>query len=357
MGSTWGKKIKISLYGESHGSGIGITIDGLPSGIKLNLEDIKTEMKRRAVGNGDLVSSRKEGDVFEIISGYFDGYTTGTPLNMLIRNNDVRSKDYNKIKDIARPAHADYTGCIKYNKFNDYRGGGHFSGRLTAPIVFAGAIAKQILKSYNIYIGTHIKSIKDIKERDFEKKDLTRESFKLLSTKKLPCLEESKVEEITNKILEAKNNGDSVGGVIECGVIGVRAGVGDPFFNSVESHLAALLYSIPAVKGVEFGSGFGVTEIFGSEANDNIYIKNGHAITDTNHNGGIVGGITNGMPIIFKVAIKPTPSILKKQNTINMSTYKETTIEVEGRHDPCIVPRALVVVEAMTALGILDFLL
>ena len=356
MGSTWGKNIKLSLFGESHGIGIGITIDGLPSGVELDLEGIKIEMRRRATGKNELTTARKEADTFEILSGYFNGFTTGAPLSIVIRNRDQQSRDYSKIKDIARPAHADYTGNKRYDGYNDYRGGGHFSGRLTAPIVFAGAIAKQILAKEKIYIGSHIKSIKDLEDSNFRESDLTKEKFEKLSMEQLPFLDENLIDIARDKILEAKSNHDSVGGVIECAIIGMKPGVGNPFFNSIESQLSSLMYSIPAVKGVEFGTGFDITKLYGSEANDDIYIKDEKVVTSTNHNGGIVGGITNGMPISFKIAIKPTPSISKIQNTVNMKTMEETKFEIVGRHDPCIVPRALVVVEAMAAIGILDFL-
>jgi len=354
MGSTWGKNIKLSLFGESHGVGIGITIDGLPSGVELDLEAIKIEMRRRATGKNKLTTARKEADTFEILSGYFNGFTTGAPLSIVIRNRDQQSRDYSKIKDIARPAHADYTGKERYDGYNDYRGGGHFSGRLTAPIVFAGAIAKQILAKEEIYIGSHIMSIKDIEDKNFQNTDLNKDKFEELSKEQLPFLNKKLVEIAKDKILEARSNHDSVGGVIECSIIGMKPGIGNPFFNSVESQLATLMYSIPAVKGVEFGTGFDITKLYGSQANDDIYIKDKKIVTDTNHNGGIVGGITNGMPINFRVAIKPTPSISRAQNTINMKTNEETKFEIVGRHDPCIVPRALVVVEAMAAIGILD---
>jgi len=356
MGSTWGKNIKLSLFGESHGVGIGITIDGLPSGIELDLDAIRIEMKRRATGKNKLTTARKEADEFEILSGYFNGYTTGAPLSIVIRNQDQKSRDYSKIKDIARPAHADYTGNQRYNGFNDYRGGGHFSGRLTAPIVFAGAIAKQILAKEGIFIGSHIKAIKNIEDRNFNEQDLNRDRFIELSKEQLPFLNEEIRKKAKDLILEARSNHDSVGGIIECGIIGMKPGIGNPFFNSIESQLASLMYSIPAVKGVEFGTGFEITKLYGSEANDNIYIKDEKVVTSTNHNGGILGGISNGMPINFKVAIKPTPSISKTQDTVNMKTNEETKFEIVGRHDPCIVPRALVVVEAMTAIGILDFI-
>lgn len=361
MGSTWGKKIKYSLFGESHGVAIGITIDGLPAGIKIDWDRVKKEMIRRATGKNELTTARKEPDHFEILSGVFNEYTTGAPLSISIRNRDQRSRDYGKIKDIARPGHADLTGLTRYNGFNDYRGGGHFSGRLTAPIVFAGAIAKQILEQEGIIIGSHIKSVKDIKDSDYSLKDLEKENFKKITEegmkKQLPLLNKDLEDSIRDTILEARNSTNSVGGVIQCGIVGLKEGVGDPFFNSIESHLSSLMFSIPAVKGVEFGAGFSITKMMGSQSNDPIYIgEDGKVLTKTNHNGGILGGISNGMPIVFNVAIKPTPSISQEQDTINMKELKETKFVIKGRHDPCIVPRALVVVEAMAAIGILEFL-
>lgn len=282
--------------------------------------------------------------------------STGTPLCGIIRNGDQHSKDYGKLKDLMRPGHADYTGAVKYSGFNDYRGGGHFSGRITAPLVFAGAICKQILASKGIEIGAHVKSIKNIKDKSFDYTSISSEQLKELRSKELPLLDPSKEEEMRNVILEAKNDLNSVGGVIECAVVGIEAGLGDPFFDSVESRLSHLLFSVPAVKGVEFGLGFKITELYGSESNDSFYYEGDKVKTKTNNNGGILGGITNGMPIIFKTAIKPTPSISRKQDTINISTKKNEELEIVGRHDPCIVQRAIPVIEAVVAIGILDLI-
>lgn len=356
MSGVWGNNLKISIFGESHGTGIGITIDGLPSGIELDLEEIDKEMNRRAPGRNNLSTARKEGDKPEILSGYFEGKTTGTPLCAIIRNSDTRSRDYGKLKNLMRPGHADYTGNIKYNGFNDYRGGGHFSGRITAPLVFCGAICKQVLSLKGIEIGAHIKSIKDIKDSSFNYVNISKEELKKLKEKELPIIDNSKEEEMRNTILEARKQGDSVGGVIECAAIGIEAGIGDPFFDSVESTLSHLLFSVPAVKGLEFGLGFESTNIYGSENNDEYYYDNGNVKTRTNNNGGILGGITNGMPIIFKVAIKPTPSISKEQKTIDIKNKKDETLIIEGRHDPCIVQRAIPVIEAVTAIGLLDLI-
>ena len=356
MSGMWGSKIKISIFGESHGNAIGINIDGLPSGLELNLEDIAYEMRRRAPGKSPLSTARSEEDIPEILSGYFNGKTTGTPLCAIIRNTNTRSKDYSLLKDVMRPGHADYSGNIRYNGFNDYRGGGHFSGRITAPLVFAGAICKQILKEKGIVVAAHVKSIKDIKDKSFLDSDIDLNSVEALKTFELPLIDKSIEENMRKEILEAKEDMDSVGGTIECGVFGINPGVGDPFFDSVESTLAHLLFSVPAVKGVEFGRGFELTNMRGSQANDEIYYDNGEIKTRTNNNGGILGGITNGMPIIFTTAIKPTSSIGKEQKTVNINTKENTILKVEGRHDPCIVQRAIPVIEAVTAIGILELL-
>ncbi|MGG7178051.1 chorismate synthase [Clostridium paraputrificum] len=356
MSGVWGNNLKVSIFGESHGNAIGITIDGLPSGIELDLEKIDAEMKRRAPGQSKLATARKEGDVPEILSGYFNGRTTGTPICAIIRNSDTRSKDYGNLKDLMRPGHSDYTGLIRYSGFNDYRGGGHFSGRITAPLVFAGAICKQILEKQGIEIGAHIKRIKNVNDKAFDYTNISKDELTEIKKKEMALIDSSVEEEIRKVILDAKHSGDSVGGVIECAVVGIDAGIGDPFFDSVESTLSHLLFSVPAVKGVEFGLGFDVADLYGSECNDEFYYKDDKIMTRTNNNGGILGGITNGMPIVFKAAIKPTASIIKKQNTVNIKEKTNDTLVVEGRHDPCIVLRAVPVIEAVTAIGILDLI-
>lgn len=357
MSGIWGNNLKVSIFGESHGSGIGITIDGLPSGFEIDIDKIMIEMGRRAPGKSSISTARKESDKPEILSGYFEGKTTGTPLCAMIRNGDTKSKDYGKLKDLMRPGHADYTGNIKYKGFNDYRGGGHFSGRITAPLVFAGAICKQILEEKGIFIGAHINSIANIKDKSFldfakiDKKDLL--DFKNFE---VPLINKEIEEDIRRVILETKAKGDSVGGTIECVVLGIEAGIGDPFFDSVESTLAHLMFSVPAVKGIEFGKGFEMANMNGSECNDEYYYEENKIKTKSNNNGGILGGITNGMPIIFKVAIKPTPSIIKEQQTIDIKNKQNTTLKIEGRHDPCIVQRALPVIEAVTAIALVDLI-
>ena len=355
MSANWGKNIELSLFGESHGKAIGIVIGNLPAGIKLDLEAIKKDLSRRAPGKNKMSTARKEKDEVEIISGVIDGVTTGAPLVGMIYNSDQHSKDFSYLKELMRPGHSDYSAYEKYHGFNDVRGGGHFSGRLTAPIVFAGAIAKQILKQQGIYVGAHIQSIKDVYDESFSV-NISEEMLENLLLKQYPTINDEVFTKMQETIEEARLNQNSVGGTIECAIINVPAGIGNPFFDSVEAHLSQLLFSIPAVKSVSFGLGEKITELYGSEANDSYYYDGDIVKTKTNNNGGILGGISNGMPIVFKVGIKPTPSVSLKQDTINVKTNENSTLEIKGRHDPCIVPRAIVVVEAMAALGILDMI-
>lgn len=356
MSGMWGSKIKLSIFGESHGNAIGITIDGLPAGFSIDMDKIMMEMARRAPGKSSLSTPRKESDIPEILSGYFEGKTTGTPLCAIIRNSNTKSKDYSKLKDVMRPGHADYTGAVRYKGFNDYRGGGHFSGRITAPLVFAGAICKQILEVKGIIVSAHINSIGKIKDCSFLESDISDELLNSFKEKELPLINTKLEDEMRQEILSARSSGDSIGGTIECAILGVSPGIGDPFFDSVESTLAHLMFSVPAVKGIEFGKGFDISKMRGLESNDEYYLENGNIKTKTNNNGGILGGITNGMPIIFNVAIKPTASIFKEQNTVNIVTMEETTLCIEGRHDPCIVQRALPVIEAVAAIGITELM-
>lgn len=356
MSGMWGNNIKISIFGESHGNAIGINIDGLPSGFDIDMDKVMIEMARRAPGKSPLSTPRKEGDIPEILSGYFNGKTTGTPLCAIIRNSNTKSKDYSKLKDVMRPGHADYTGAIRYEGFNDYRGGGHFSGRITAPLVFAGAICKQILERKGISIVAHVNSIGNIKDKSFLDVDINEELISSLNGKELPLVNSELEEAMRQEVMNARKDMDSVGGTIECAVLGIKPGIGNPFFDSVESTLAHLMFSVPAVKGIEFGKGFDISKMRGSEANDEYYLDYKAVKTRTNNNGGILGGITNGMPIVFKVAIKPTASIFKEQSTVNIATMEETKLSIEGRHDPCIVQRVLPVIEAVTAIGILELM-
>jgi chorismate synthase len=355
MSSTWGTNIELSIFGESHGQAIGIVMGNLPAGIPLDMNDIKHQMKRRAPGQNIMSTPRKEKDEVHIMSGLMNNVTTGAPLCAMIYNSDQHSKDYSLLQECMRPGHSDYPAYIKYKGFNDVRGGGHFSGRITAPIVFAGSVAKQILKQKGIVIGAHIQSIKDVYDDSFGV-DISSQNIENMLQQQYPTLNLDVFEKMQVTIEEARMHQDSVGGTIECAILNVPAGLGNPFFDSIESHLSPLLFSIPAVKSVSFGLGEKITELYGHEANDCYYYEDEKVKTKTNHNGGITGGISNGMPIIFKVGIKPTPSISQVQQTINVKTKENTELEITGRHDPCIVPRAVVVVESMAALGILDMI-
>ena len=357
MSGIYGMNIKMAIYGESHGASIGLVIDGVPPGLQLDLEQIEKEMARRAPGKNQLSTQRKESDSFAIQSGFFEGYTTGTPLCVVIKNSDQHSKDYSILKDKMRPGHADYAGFVRYQGFNDYRGGGHFSGRLTAPLVFMGAVAKQALAQAGILVGAHILQIADIKEENFNPLGIEDKKIAELAGKDFAVIDDTVGEKMQAKILEAKAELNSVGGVIEAMVTNVPAGLGAPYFDSVESRLSHALFSVPAVKGVEFGDGFGISEMTGAEANDQLHYEEGKIVAETNHNGGITGGITNGMPVIFRVAIKPTPSISREQKTISLQEKCDTTLTIVGRHDPCIVQRAVPVIEAVTAWTMWDLLL
>ena len=353
MSSTWKNNIEITIFGESHGKAIGIVLGNLPSGIKIDFDAVAKEMKRRAPGQDKMSTSRKEADQVEIISGIQDGITTGAPLCGMIYNSDQHSKDYSLLKEKMRPGHSDYPAFVKYKGFNDVRGGGHFSGRITAPIVFAGAIAKQLLMQKGIYIGAHILSIKNIYDENFDQR-LSLDTLNYLSKQHYPVINQEIYDQFVETVDQARMNLDSVGGKIECAIVGLEPGFGEPFFDSIESHLSSLLFSIPAVKSVAFGNDK-ISELYGSEANDCYYYdKEGKVKTTSNNNGGITGGISNGMPIVFTVGIKPTPSIGKEQKTIDVKNRENTTLAIKGRHDPCIVFRATVVVEAMAALAMLD---
>ena len=350
--NTWGSKLKISIFGESHGEGIGVVIDGIPSGIELDMDFIRREMQRRAPGTDQLSTPRKEADEVEILSGIFKGKTSGTPICGIIRNTSARSKDY--IPNLLRPGHADFTGFQKYGDSHDFRGGGHFSGRITAPLVFAGAIAKQVLALDGITIGSHIKEIHSVSEPSFLDCELTKEFLNDISSKDFPVISCEIGKKMQKEITDAAADKNSVGGIIECAAIGITPGFGSPFFSSIESLISSMIFSIPGVKGIEFGKGFDLAKMTGFEANDPFETDGDSIFTSTNNNGGINGGISNGMPIIFSVAMKPTPSIAKLQKTVDLDTMQNTTIEIKGRHDPCIVKRAAVVVECATALAILE---
>ena len=357
MSGIFGLNIKMSIYGESHGKAIGVVLDGLPPGLALDEEAISREMARRAPGQSALTTARKEKDVVEIQSGFFNGYTTGTPLCARIANSDQHSKDYSILKDKMRPGHGDYAGYVRYQGYNDYRGGGHFSARLTAPLVFAGAVAKQALAQYGITVGAHILRIHDITEPGFNPLGESEATLKTIDAKSLPVINDNIGEQMQNCILTAKGVLNSVGGVIELMAINLPAGLGAPYFDSVESRLSQILFSVPAVKGIEFGEGFGFAQLTGAEANDQMHYEEGKVRCYTNHNGGITGGLTNGMPLVFRVAMKPTPSISREQKTVSLAEQSDTTLTVVGRHDPCIVQRAVPVIEAVTAWTLWDLLI
>lgn len=356
MKNNFGTNISMTIFGESHGPCIGITLDGLPAGFKINLERIKEDMEKRKA-KGSISTQRHEDDEVEIVSGFFNGYTTGTALTILIQNKNTQSKDYSDIQYRLRPGHADFSAYEKYHGFQDYRGGGHFSGRLTAPIVAAGSICRQILETKNILIGSHIEQLYALHDAPFSNNiDELKEQIQTLNKKEFSTLDEQVAQNMEQAILEAKNEQDSIGGILESAIINLPAGIGEPFFDSIESILAHLLFSIPAVKGVSFGAGFQMASKKGSEAND-AFIMNDTIQTKTNNNGGINGGISNGMPIIIHTCIKPTPSIYKTQETVDYKTKESQTLNIKGRHDPCILHRARIVVDSMIAFGILDLLM
>ena len=346
MGSIWGNALKISIFGESHGGGIGVVLDGFPSGILFDEDFVLREMDRRAPGKNKQSTARKEADLPKILSGIYQGYTTGTPICAMIENTH------------PRPGHADYTGLVRFGGYNDPRGGGHFSGRLTAPLVFAGAMCKLYLKTKGITVGAHIQSIAQIQDTPFDDVEVSAEQLEQLRMQEYPIINPLAQKAMLAAIEEARLDQDSVGGVIECASVGVPAGLGSPMLDSVEGRLASLLFSVPAVKGVEFGVGFGFAEFRGSHANDTFTLTDEEkVVTETNNNGGVLGGITSGMPLIFRTAIKPTPSIAKPQRTLNLSTGEVEELCIKGRHDPCIVTRAAPVIEAAAAVALTDLYL
>ena len=353
MSSTYGEKLKLSIFGQPHGPAIGMTLDGIPAGLPVDLEKLHNFMARRAPGQGSFSTTRKEADQPEFLSGLVDGFTCGAPLSAIIRNTNTRSGDYNNLKDCPRPGHADFPAQIKYNGFQDVAGGGHFSGRLTAPLCIAGGLCKQWLETKGIYIGAHISSIAGVADKTF---DWTSPNLDAVQGN-FPVLDAAAGAQMLAAIEKAKSDGDSVGGTIECAIVGLPVGLGEPMFGGMESKLAQILYGVPAVKGLEFGSGFAGSDLRGSQNNDPYTVKDGKIQTKTNNAGGILGGITTGMPLIFKVAIKPTPSISRLQQSVSLERMEQQELFVQGRHDPCIVPRAVPVIEAAAAIAIFDMCL
>ena len=351
MKNTLGDNLKLTIWGESHGKAIGAVLDGVCAGVKVDEEFIKYQLTKRRP-KGKMETARVEEDNFHILSGVFNGYTTGEAISLIIENNNVKSKDYSDIASIARPSHADYVAYEKYNGFNDYRGGGHFSGRITAVIVACGAILINVLKEKGIYIGTHIKKCANVTDRDF---DNVLEDIKQLNDKMFPVL--NNIEDDIVKVCEKTAlELDSIGGTLQTAIYGIPVGLGDPWFSSVEGKIANGLFGIGGIKGIEFGEGFNFANLKGSTANDEFEVKNNKVITKTNHNGGVNGGITNGMPVVFNCAVKPTPSIGKVQNSVNFKTKENTKLEIKGRHDPAIIRRIAVVIDSVVAIVICDLL-
>ncbi len=344
--SSIGENLRITIFGQSHSPAIGVTIEGLPAGASIDGERLSAFLARRAPGRNEWSTPRKEADEPEFLSGVKDGVVCGGPVTAIIRNTDARSGDYAPYANTPRPGHADYTAFVKYGPARDAAGGGPFSGRLTAPLCLAGGICLQLLEREGIRVRAHIASIADVADGGDILTGAVGEVF--------PTLDPERGEQMRERIAEARARGDSVGGIVECAVTGVPAGLGGPLFGGMEGRLAAALFGIPAVKGVEFGAGFAAAALRGSENNDPFRLENGRVVTETNNAGGILGGITTGMPILFRVAVKPTPSIALEQRTVDLEKMEETTVAIAGRHDPCIVPRAVPCVEAAAALAVYD---
>ena len=357
MASTFGDALRVSIFGQSHGAAIGVTIEGLPAGEAIDMDELCAFLQRRAPGRDALSTTRKEADLPKFLSGLENNVTTGAPVCAIIENTSARSADYAALADVPRPNHADFAARARYGEHVDLRGGGHFSGRLTAPLCIAGGIAKQILHRRGIEIGSHIARIGNVCDQPFDLVKVSAEDFALALSHELPVLDASAAEAMKAVILEAKENLDSIGGKVECAIVGMPAGYGDPMFDGVENKIARAVYGIPAVKALSFGSGEDFAAMHGSEANDPFYMDGDEIKTSTNHCGGILGGITSGMPIVFAATFKPTPSIAKPQQSVSLSKRENVTLEIHGRHDPCIVQRAVPVVEAAAACVMLDMLL
>ena len=354
MGSFYGENIKVSIFGQSHSNAIGVVIDGLPSGIPINESFIKDFLKRRSPAFNPLGTKRKETDSFEILSGVYDGHLCGAPFCAIIKNTDTKPQDYKELFNTPRPSHADFTARMKYKGFEDKTGGGHFSGRLTAPLCIAGAVCMDILALSHIYIGAHIERIGDIWDSRFDPVSVSKEDFDKAQDGELCVINKAAGKEMKRLISSVREDGNSVGGAIECAVIGLPVGVGEPMFYGLENKISAAVFAVPAVKGIEFGSGFDSTGMLGSEHNDSFIIKDGKIKTAANNHGGILGGLSSGMPIIFRTAIKPTPSIAIQQNTVDMEKMENAEISVKGRHDPCIAIRAVPCIEAAAAIAVCD---
>ncbi len=356
MGSCFGEQIKVTVFGESHARAVGVTIDGLPAGIRVDRDALSAFLARRAPGNAPYATARREKDEPEFVCGLHAGHTCGSPVTALIFNTDARPGDYAKAQNTPRPGHADLTAHIKYGGYGDLTGGGHFSGRLTAPLCVAGFLCKTVLESMGVSVGAHIHSILDVYDTPFDPVSVSAETLAAAGRSAFPVLDSAKGEDMLSAIAKAKAQGNSVGGVVECGAVGLPAGVGEPMFGGIENRIAAAVFGIPAVKGIEFGAGFGAARMTGDQHNDPFAVCGGKIVTKTNHHGGALGGISTGMPVIFRAAFKPTPSIALTQQSVDLETMTETTLRALGRHDPCIVPRAVPVVEAAAAMALLDLI-
>jgi chorismate synthase len=353
-GNSIGKEFTITTFGESHGKVVGVIVDGCPAGLPLAEADFQEELDRRIPAEPKIVSARVEKDTAKILSGVFNGFTTGAPIALTVENKETKSSDYEAIKDLPRPGHSDYPARVRYGGFNDYRGGGRFSGRVTVALVMAGTIAKKLLGRYNIDVIAYTVAIGNIKsDKRFSAQEIRKNRYAAATR----CPDLACAEKMEEAIVAAKREGDSLGGIVECVALNMPVGIGEPLFDSLDADLAKMLFCIPAVKGVEFGSGFAAAGMRGSENNDVFLIKNGKIVTSTEHAGGILGGLSSGMPIRIKVAIKPTPSISKEQKTVNLCSMEEAALSVKGRHDPCVVPKAVPAVEAAVAITLVDHLI
>jgi len=353
-GNSIGKEFAVTTFGESHGKIIGVIIDGCPVGLPLSEADIQVELDRRIPPQPEIVSARIEKDVAKILSGVFNGFTTGAPIALTVENKEVDSSDYNTIKDLPRPGHADYPAHIKYGGFEDYRGGGRFSGRVTVALIMAGAIAKKLLRKFDVDVLAYTRAVGKIRsDKKFSPEEIRENRFAAATR----CPDLICGERMEQAIVDARKEGESIGGIIECIALNVPVGIGEPLFDSLDADLAKILFDVPAVKGVEFGIGFAISELKGSESNDPYMMQNGKVVTMTDNMGGILGGISNGMPIIMRVAIKPTPSVGKEQKSINLSTMKDTILSIKGRHDPCVVPKATLSIESAVCIVLADHMI
>ena len=358
MSSTYGEHLKLSIFGQSHGAAIGMTLDGIPAGLPVDMEQLQKFLSRRAPGQHDYATPRKEADQPEFLAGIVNGFTCGAPIAAVIANTNTRSGDYSQLKDIPRPGHADYTAQMKYHGFQDVAGGGHFSGRLTAPLCIAGAFCLALLRRIGIEVGAHIQAVGSVKDRPYDRIGLTVSTLHAPASTTFPVLDPDAGEAMRGEIECARMAADSVGGSVECAILGLPVGLGDHPFDGAEGRISSILFSIPAVKAVAFGDGFDFVTAYGSTHNDPYGItSDGRIVTTANHCGGIVGGMTTGMPLVFSCAFKPTPSIGSPQASVSLSKMENTTLTIHGRHDPCIIPRAVPVVEAAAAIALVDMLL